>query len=145
MTYIRRTATLLFWAKTFMTHRVYLILLLFVSLALLVFKPWKFLCTNCKSTVAELWLYVKCAERKNPRGAFTFLGVSVFVFVYEATAAGTAFFGATNADSVLFANVSVFVVAAIAYVTVDFLVKFVVHNFLLVALFSQCCKSYYAP
>ena len=69
----------------------------------------------------------------------------VLVFVYETAAAGAAFFGAANAYGVLFANVSVFVVAAIAYVTVDFLVKFVVHSFLLVALVLQCCKSYYAP
>lgn len=55
----------------------------------------------------------------------------VFVFVYETAAASAAFFGAANAYGVLFANVSVFVVAAIAYVTVDLLVKFVVHSSLL--------------
>ncbi len=92
-------------------------------------------------------MYLKCNQKKNtPSGenrAAHFL--LVLVFVYETAAAGAAFFAAANAYGVLFANVSVFVVAAIAYVTVDLLVEFVVHSFLLVALFSQCCKIYYAP
>ena len=70
------------------------------------------------------------------------LFLSVFVFVYETAAAGAAFFAAANADSVFLANVSVFVVTAIAYVTIDFLVKFVVHIILLaVALFFNAAKD----
>ena len=47
---------------------------------------------------------------------------------YETAAASAAFFGAANANGVLFAKMSVAVKTAVANVTVDFLIKFVVHN-----------------
>lgn len=65
----------------------------------------------------------KCAYKSIIRG-FSLFRVA---FADEASAASAAFFGAANADSVLFAKVSVLVIAAIADVTVDFLIKLFVH------------------
>jgi len=51
----------------------------------------------------------------------------VFAFADVTAAASASLFRAADADCILFANVTVFIEAAVANVTVDFLVKMIVH------------------
>jgi len=65
---------------------------------------------------------------------------------YETAAASASFFRAANADGVLFAKMSVAVKTAVANVTVDFLIKFVIHNLISPLPYANLIgNNYYVP
>ncbi len=75
-------------------------------------------------------------------------GINFFLVIglaYETSAAGTAFFGTTYAYRVFRTFAAVFVVTTVAYFTINFLIKFVVHSFKYsFSTILACRQSYYA-